>query len=169
MTGNDRDHMPTDWDALVDRSPNPASQRSDQTGDDRENPPSALTLMAASWADLVSMLAVCTAALAAILAIGERPALPAFAWAVALALVWWLFAATILIVVRQATPGMLLAGVSFTDSVAPERVGWVLAAAFIGVATLGLSGGLGGERSILCRAAASTVVTAPLESSSRFP
>lgn len=157
MTGNDRDHMPTNWDALVDRSPNPASQRLDQTCNDRD-PPSALTMMAASWADLVSMLAVCTAALAAILAIGERPALPAFAWAVALALVWWLFAATILIVVRQATPGMLLAGVSFSDPVAPERVGWVLAAAFIGVATLGLSGGLGGERSILGRAAASGVV-----------
>jgi hypothetical protein len=114
--------------------------------------------MAASWADLVSMLAVCTAALAAILAIGERPALPAFSWAVALALVWWLFAATVLIIVRQATPGMLLAGVSFSDPVAPERVGWVLAAALVGVATLGLSGGIGGERPILCRAAASGVV-----------
>lgn len=157
MTGNDRDHMPTNWDALVDRSPDLASRHSDQTGADRD-PPSALTLMAASWADLVSMLAVCTAALAAILAIGERPALPAFAWAVALALAWWFFAAAVLIVVRQATPGMLLAGVNFSDPVSSERVGWVLAAALVGVATLGLSGSIGGERSILCRAAASSVV-----------
>jgi hypothetical protein len=157
MIDTDRDHMPTDWDALADRSPDRASAPSDHPGSDGD-PPSALTLMAASWADLVSMLAVCTAALAAVLAIGERPALPAFSWAVVLALVWWLFAATVLIVVRQATPGMLLAGVRFSDPVASERVAWVLAAALVGVATLGLSGGIGGERSILCRAAAAAVV-----------
>jgi hypothetical protein len=114
--------------------------------------------MAASWADLVSMLAICTAALAAILAIGERPTLPAFVWAVALGVVWWLFAATVLVVVRQGTPGMLLAGVSFSGSVVTERVGWVLAAALVGVVTLGLSGVLGGQNSILTLAADSSVV-----------
>jgi hypothetical protein len=113
--------------------------------------------MAAAWADLVAMLAVCTAALAAILVIGERPELPAFIWAAALAVVWWLFTTAILVVVRQATPGMLLAGLSFAEPVAPPRVGWVLAAALVGVVTLGLSSVIGGERSILCVAAASDV------------
>lgn len=157
MTGNDNNHIPTDWDALVDRSSDLPTPQSDESGSPA-SPPSVLTLMAASWADLVGMLAVCTAALAAILAIGERPALPAFAWAVALAVVWWLFAATVLVVVRQGTPGMLLAGVNFSDPVAPKRVGWVLAAALAGVVTLGLSGVLGGENSILRLAAASNVV-----------
>jgi len=114
--------------------------------------------MAASWADLVSILAVCTAGLAAILAIGERPALPAFTWAMALAVLWWLFAASVLVVVRHATPGMLLAGVSFSGAIAPERVAWTLAAALSGVVTLGVSGVVGGENSILCRAGGSRVV-----------
>jgi hypothetical protein len=157
MTGDDRDHIPKDWDALTNRSSESSAPRSEDLGGER-NPPPALTLMAASWADLVGMLAVCTAALAAILALGERPALPAFWWAVGLAVVWWLFAATVLIVVRQATPGMLLAGVSFADPIVPERVGWVLGAALIGVLTFGLAAVLGGESSILCRAAASSVV-----------
>jgi hypothetical protein len=72
--------------------------------------------------------------------------------------VWWIFAASILVVVRQATPGMLLAGVSFSDPVPPRRVGWVLAAALVGVATLGLSGVIGGFGSILRLAATSDVV-----------
>ena len=157
MTTDDRDHIPNDWDALTDRSSESFTLQSEGHGSER-NPPPALTLMAASWADLVGMLAVCTAALAAILAIGERPALPAFAWAVALAVVWWLCAATVLVVVRQATLGMLLAGVSFADPIVPERVGWVLGAALFGVLTFGLAAVLGGESSILCRAAASSVV-----------
>jgi hypothetical protein len=157
MIDDARDHIPNDWDALTDRSSESSTRTPEDPGRD-QNPPPALTLMAASWADLVSMLAVCTAALAAILALGERPALPAFAWAVALAVVWWLFAATVLVVVRQATPGMLLAGVSFADPVAPDRVGWVLAAALVGVLTLGLSAVAGGRNSILCLAADSSVV-----------
>ena len=53
---------------------------------------------------------------------------------------------------------MLLAGVSFANPIDPERVGWVLGAAFVGVLTFGLSALLGGENSLLCRAAASNVV-----------
>lgn len=157
MNRDDRNHMPGDWDALADRTHDVGSHTSVTTGPDRHGP-TALTLMASAWADLVGMLAVCTGALVAILVLGERPALPAFAWAAALAVVWWTFAAAVLVVVRQATPGMLLAGVSFSDPVAPRRVGWVLAAAVVGVATLGLSGIIGGLGSILRLAAASDVV-----------
>jgi len=157
MNTDDRNHIPGDWDALVDRSPGIGAQASGTTGSDPHGPP-ALTLMASAWADLVGMLAVCTSALIAILVLGERPALPAFAWAAALAVVWWTFAAAVLVVVRQGTPGMLLAGVSFSDPVPPRRVGWVLVAAVVGVATLGLSGVIGGFGSILRLAAGSDVV-----------
>ncbi len=153
MTRDDRD-IPGNWDALVDRGPRPRPSSPGPAEPAPHRPP-ALTVMAAAWADLVAMLAVCTGALAAILVIGERPALPAFTWAAALAVVWWVFTAGILVVVRQATPGMLLAGLTFADPVAPRRVGWVLAAALVGVVTLGLSGVIGGDGSILCQAAAS--------------
>jgi hypothetical protein len=105
------------------------------------------------------MLAVCTGALVAIFLLGERPALPAFGWAAALAVIWWVFASAVLLVIRQATPGMLLAGVSFSDPVPPARTKWVLAAAAVGVVTLGFSGIIGEDGSILCRAAGSEVVT----------
>jgi hypothetical protein len=154
---DDRKSMPGDWDALVDRSTDVASPRHSASDLDPPGPP-PLTLMASAWADLVGMLAVCTAALVAILVLGERPALPAFAWAAALGFVWWAFAAATLVVIRQATPGMLLAGVSFSEPVQPRRVGWVLVAASVGVVTLGLSGIVGGRRSILHLAAASDIV-----------
>jgi len=158
---SDRNDVPTDWDALGDRqlrrSPEPApSSNADMGG---ANEPSLITLMATSWADLVGMLAVCTGALIAILMLGDRPTLPAFTWAAALALVWWVFAASVLVVVRQGTPGMLLAGVKFAAPVLPRRVVAVLAAALAGVATLGLPGLLGGQRSILGAAAAAGLVS----------
>ena len=158
MTAEIDDRVPGDWDALVDRPPGRAlNVNASKTGYGGDRPP-VVSVMASAWADLVSMLAVCTGALIAILVLGERPALPAFSWAAALAVVWWVFAAAVLVVVRQATPGMLLAGVSFADPVAPRRLIWVLAAAVLGVVTLGLSAAIGGEGSILCTAASSRVV-----------
>ena len=61
MTGDDRNQIPGDWDALVDRSPAARSPAAVTTGPDRHGPP-VLTLMASAWADLVGMLAVCTGA-----------------------------------------------------------------------------------------------------------
>lgn len=146
--------MPRDWDELMDRGAEigPAQQ---PAGVEGPPDPRTLTLMAAAWADLVGILAVCTGALVAILMLGERPALPAFAWAVVLGVLWWAFAAAILVVVRQGTPGMLLAGVSFAEPVEPRRVGWVVAAALVGVVTLGA---IGGNAPILRTAAGSEVV-----------
>ena len=154
---DDRKPIPGDWDALVDRSAHASSQHPATTAPDLQ-PPTALTMMASAWADLVGILAVCTAALIAILVLGERPAIAAFSWTVTLGVSWWVFAAAVLVVVRQATPGMLLAGVSFADPVRPRRVGWVLSAALIGVLTLGLSGVIGGRGSLLHLAGASVVV-----------
>jgi hypothetical protein len=154
---DDQKTMPGDWDALVDR---PSENRpAAPSGSDRAPQlPPALTMMASAWADLVGILAVCTGALIAILLLGERPALPAFAWAAALGIVWWAFASSVLVVIRQATPGMLLAGVSFSATVRPQRVGWVLVAALVGVATFGLSGIIGGRGLTLRLAAATDIV-----------
>ena len=153
---DDRNSSLGDWDALVDRGADGGPPTHPATEPGPVEPP-ILTLMASAWADLVGILAVCTGALIAILALGERPTLPAFGWAAALGVVWWAFAASVLVVVRQATPGMLLAGVSFAQPVRPRRVGWVLTAALVGVLTLGLSGVIGGRSSALRLAAASDI------------
>lgn len=159
MSGN-RNTTLGDWDTLVDRRADGGSPSHSKIEPDPSEPP-ALTVMASAWADLVGILAVCTGALIAILALGERPALPAFGWAAALGVVWWVFAAAVMVVVRQATPGMLLAGVSFAEPVQPRRVGWVLAAALIGVLTIGFSGVIGGRGAALRLAASSDVVDGP--------
>ena len=154
---DDQKSMPGDWDALVERPAEVGRARSLPPRHDHELPPT-LTVMASAWADLVGILAVCTGALIAILVLGERPALPAFVWAATLGVVWWVFAAAVLVVVRQGTPGMLLAGMSFSDAVRPRRVVWVLVAALLGVGTFRLSGIIAGRGSALRLAAATDVV-----------
>jgi hypothetical protein len=148
--------IPHDWDSLTDRDVGLETNDNPPSPDDTEPP--VLTLMAASWADLVGMLAVCTGGLLAVLALGQRPALAAFGWAAVLALVWWVCAAAALVVVRQGTPGMLLAGVRFGETVPTGRVPRVLAAALLGVLTLGLPGLLGSHLSPLRVAAAVDLV-----------
>lgn len=149
------DDIPGDWDTLTEREREDTDSAPPRAPDDDDEQPTVMTLMAASWADLVAMLAVCTAALVTVMVLGNRPALPAFGWAAALALVWWSFSAGALVLVRQGTPGMLMAGTSFKDPVDPARVGWVVAAALAGVLTLGLPGLLGSGSSILSLAASS--------------
>lgn len=151
MTRTDGD-MPGDWDALAERGEGGAAPPEPSPGQDPTPP--ALALMASSWADLVVMLAVCTGSLIAVLALGQRPALPAFGWAAGLAILWWAFAAAALVVVRQGTPGMLLAGVRFREPVAASRLPYVLLAALFGVVTLGSIGALGARISPLAAAAA---------------
>lgn len=92
------------------------------------------------------------------MALGQRPALAAFGWAALLALLWWFCAAAALVVIRQGTLGMLLAGIRFFEPVPPERVPWVLAAALFGVVTLGLPGLLGAHLSPLRAAAAVDII-----------
>lgn len=117
-----------------------------------------MTVMAASWADLVGMLAVCTGGLTAVLLLGRQPNLAAFGWAAGLAVLWWLAAAAASVVVRQGTPGMLLAGVHFAEPVDRTRLVWVLAAGLFGAVSLGLVGLAGHRSSLLAAAAASQLV-----------
>jgi len=149
--------IPPDWDSLPDREIAAPPSEGLVSHDDPEPP--ALMLMAASWADLVGMLAVCTGSLIAVMALGQRPALAAFVWAALLAFLWWSCAAAALVVVRQGTLGMLLAGVRFAEPVEPARVPRVLAAAAFGVVTLGLPGLLGAHLSPLRAAAAVDIVS----------
>lgn len=146
--------IPDDWDALAERGDAPPVEPGAPAATHGAAPP-PVTLMAASWADLVAMLAVCTGGLIAVMAVGQRPALPAFAWAAGLAVAWWVSAAAVLVVVRQGTPGMLLAGVRFVDAVPPRLVPRVLAAALLGALTLGAPGLLGSRLSPLAAAARS--------------
>ncbi len=150
------DEIPPDWDSLADRDDGLPATPDPGSSDDPEPP--ALMMMAASWADLVGMLAVCAGGLIAVMVLGQRPALAAFGWAAALALLWWTCAAAVLVVVRQGTLGMLLAGVRFFEPVVPARVPRVLAAALLGVVTLGLPGLLGARWSPLRVAAAVDIV-----------
>lgn len=150
------EEIPPDWDALTDRSD--AAVVTTELASPGDPEPPALTLMAVSWADLVGMLAVCTGCLITLMALGQRPALAAFTWAAVLSLVWWLCAAAVLIVVRQGTPGMLLAGVRFEEPVGTRRVLHVLAAALFGVLTLGIPGLFGSQLSPLRLAAAADLV-----------
>jgi hypothetical protein len=69
---DDRDSIPGDWDALVDRGADGGPPSHSATEPDPLEPP-MLTVMASAWADLVGILAVCTAALVAILVLGELP------------------------------------------------------------------------------------------------
>ena len=137
---SDHENIPEDWDALTDREPDqeqPANLPTDGEDDDRPQP---INVLASSWADLVSLLAICTGALVTVLIMGERPSMPALWWAAALAVLWWVVAAAALVLVRQGTPGMLLAGIRFEAPVEPRRVPRVLMAALLGVTTIGLSG-----------------------------
>lgn len=150
------DEIPHDWDSLADRETGPPLGGGPPPNDDPDPP--ALMLMAASWADLVGMLAVCTGSLVAVMILGQKPGLATFGWSALLALVWWSCAAAVLVVVRQATLGMLLAGLRFFEPVDPVRVPRVLAAALFGVVTLGLPGLLGVHLSPLRAAAAVDIV-----------
>jgi hypothetical protein len=140
---SDQDRIPEDWDALTDREIDAGQPAGPPTEDRDDDRPQTINVLASSWADLVSLLAICTAALGSVLVMGERPSMPALWWAALLALLWWVVAAAALVLVRQGTPGMLLAGIRFDGPVQPDRVGRVLMAALLGVATLGLTGIVG--------------------------
>lgn len=157
---SENEDIPENWDSLKDRSAALEEEAAAPLECDSETSrPPVLSLMAASWADLVGMLAVCTGALIAVLAMGEPPALSVFPWAAGLALAWWTFAACVLVMVRQGTPGMLLAGVVFERPVPAKRVFWVLVAAVLGVASFGLVGLLGPRTSLLRLAGATELAS----------
>lgn len=136
MTGRDQDPPGGDWDRLTDRDDadrdepllDPGEPSAGADGDGARSVP-PLQVAAAAWGDLVAMLAVCTAALAGVAVSGEPLGWRALPWALASGVVWWAAAAAVTVVIRVATPGMLMAGLRFTATVPPRRVPRVLAVA----------------------------------------
>lgn len=154
MTADDvRDEVPADWDRLAERSagtpPGPATIPAPRPEARPLPPPVAppvLTLVAASWGDGLAVLAVVTAAVAAVHVLGYGFGLAVVWWAGGAALAWWLLAAAALVAIRQGTAGMLMAGVVFAEPVPPRKVLSVLAVAVACALTLGLPGILGPRR-----------------------
>jgi len=152
--------FPSNWDVLQEPADDDVAADDIAATPDPTGPTPILTILAASWADAVAPLGVCTAALIGLDAVGHHASFTALPWTVALGVVWWVIAAAALVVVRQGTPGMLLAGVVFADRVAPGRVAAVIAAAAVSALLLGLPNLLGPRRSPLAVAAASELETA---------
>jgi hypothetical protein len=163
--GPERSEIPNNWDVIRDTV---------VEGDDGDAPeaeavfegsacPPKINLLAASWADAVVVLAVCTAALLCLNAAGHQENLIALPWAATLGLVWWTAAAAILVTIRQGTPGMLLAGVHFSGRIAPRRVGAVVVAAALSSVLVGLPGLLGARLSPLALAGGSALESVPVD------
>lgn len=117
------------------------------------------SVLASSWGDLVIVASLTTGLLAGVVLFGYPLGFEAFPWAVAVSFAWWVTASAILVRVRRATPGMLVAGVAFADQVEGGRVIGVVAVAGIGFFLLGLPLILGGSsRSLLPTAAGSRLI-----------
>jgi hypothetical protein len=146
--------FPHNWDRLKERR-DEAEDPAGAAVPDRsaEISPVRLSMFAAAWADIVSITAVCTLALLALVGLGYRATVPAFPWAAALGLVWWCAAAAVTLVVRRGPPGMLMAGVVFADRLRPGRLPLTLTAALVLCASLGVLALLGARRSLLRLAA----------------
>ena len=153
--------FPKNWDVLLGstRDEDVVDAPVPTVGSDRSPP--TINVLASSWADASSTLGVSTAALFGLNVAGHISSLTALPWAVVLGLMWWLAAATALVAIRQGTPGMLLAGIVFSDRVAPRRVAVVIAAAAVCALLLGLPGLLGARRSPLALAAAAQLESIP--------
>lgn len=177
--------IPSDWDRLehdvVAGEPHPVAPLAADPADrgplaappapaPAPEPVDTLTLLASGWAEAATVLAVCTGCLGSLLLVGGSPALRLLPWAAAAALAWWLFAAPVLVTIRSGTPGMLLAGVTFARPVRPARIGWVVAAAGLGGASLGVLNALGGpRRSLAAIAAGSSIVSHDPDAPAREP
>lgn len=175
--------IPSDWDRLerdtADHIP-PSAEVADASPGGVAPPPDpshrtpeavdTLTLLASGWAEAATVLAVCTGCLGSLLLVGGSPGLRLLPWAVAAAVGWWVFAASVLVTVRGGTPGMLLAGVTFVRPIRPSRVGWVVAAAGLGGLSLGVVNAVGGpRRSLAAIAAGSSITSRDLDGSTREP
>jgi hypothetical protein len=146
----------SNWDRLRDLPQDgSAPSAGGREPDSEQAPPPLIILLAAAWGDLVAVLLVCTAGLLALVGFGHRVTLPCLPWAVALAVTWWVAASAVLVVVRRGTPGMLMAGVVFSEAVAPRRVGLVVVVSLVVGLTLGLPALLGARLSPLGAAAGS--------------
>jgi hypothetical protein len=141
--------FPHNWDELHEtEDPLNLSSGSIHAADPK-NEPLVLTLFAATWADIVAIVAVSTTALLVLGLIGHQTTIKAFPWAIGLAFMWWILAATATIIVRRGTPGMLAAGVILSAPIQPKRVPLVLLSALLLCLSFGLLAFLGAGRSPL--------------------
>lgn len=142
MTATEGD-VPEAWDQIREPTPELEMEAVDVEPAPTTQRPSRLSLMGAAWGDLVTILCVCTGTFAALELLGYGAAWRAVPWALALGVAWWTTATVVLLVVRQGTPGMLLSGVVFEDSIPRDRVAWVVLTALVLCVTLGLPALLG--------------------------
>jgi hypothetical protein len=159
MTGTDRD-VPEAWDQLREPAPDLDMEPVEVEPGREPLEPSRVSLMGGAWGDLVAILAVCTSTFLALSILGYGADSATVPWALALGVAWWTAATAVLLVVRQGTPGMLLSGVVFEDTVPRSRVVWVVLAALALCITLGVPALLGAHASPLRLAAGVDVVSA---------
>ena len=147
--------VPDDWDRLDDdpTMPSPVTATTTEPagdlepdGGDAASHSVVVALLAASWADAVTVLALVTGCVGVLVLRGYNPTPAWLPWAAGAGLSWWLFAAGVLLLVRRATPGMLLAGLQFEEPIPPRRVAPILVAAVAGAMSLGLVAIIGGRR-----------------------
>ena len=80
----DRLDFPANWDVIRDDTPQPVTGGEEVDPSEPTTAPSMLSLLAASWADAVTIVAVCTAALIGLVLSGHRVPTAALGWAAAL-------------------------------------------------------------------------------------
>jgi len=163
------DHIPAEappeWDHLAERLTGSEDGGLEPSEEERPGARRAALVLAA-LADLVTMLALCAAVVAALRVAGLETALVAVPWAAAVAVSWWLAAAAALLAVRRGTPGLLIGGLAFSEPVPATRLAPTLAVALLGACLLALPPALGGRRSLL-EIAAGTAITGPAPSRGR--
>ena len=152
--------VPDDWDHLAIEDDEPGVDDNALTREHGRQGGPSLALIAASWGDLALVLAVCAVTLVALKIAGYGAPFAAAWWALALAVLWWLVAAGMLLAIRRGTPGMLLAGVQFSEPVPPNRIAPVLLTALVMGATLGLPAAVGPPGWALTAAAGTRITTA---------
>ena len=157
--------VPDNWDQLRDQNGEPtAPSDPDDLRVEAVGTP-AMSVIAGSWGDLASLLGLCAASLVALKLGGYGAPMAALPWAIGLALVWWCAAASTLVVVRHGTPGMLMAGLAFTEPVARRRVPWVILTALVLCATLGIPAALSSRGWPLSMAGGVTIAPAARDAS----
>lgn len=151
--------VPADWDRLAERGSESPSRGERGASPSPASPPT-LTVIAASWGDALAVLIVCTAELALVHVLGHGYGLATVPWAGLAAFAWWLLASAALLAIRQASVGMLMAGIVFAEPVPTRRIPWVLLAAVVSALLVGVPGILGPRRHPLSVAAAAPLVLA---------
>jgi len=137
------------WDRLRDASPEIEEDLPSGKIDVPSETPSVVLLFGSAWGDLVTVLGVCTASLLTLAVLGYGAGWAAVPWAIAVGAVWWAVSAAVMLVVRNGTPGMLMAGIAFESQVPRQRAPWTVITALVTWCTLGLPSLLGAERSPL--------------------